>query len=114
VTPATCRGRNWRLKILAASAALTAGSGAAWAQDASCAAFEGIEADGRAQLDRRIAEVDEAAGRGDTADFCRASADLVFVYRSLGAAGRGCSPERAAKWEKAEAETTAALARVCP
>lgn len=88
-------------------------SGTAGTQEA-CARFDAQESGGRDQVNRRIADIDAAAAAGDMATFCRATSDLLFVYRAMRDAAAQCSAERAARWVGATSQTESALAGTCP
>ena len=79
----------------------------------SCARFDAQEEDGRAQVNRRLVDIDTAAGTGDIDTFCGATSDLLFVYRTMRDAAAQCSDERAARWSEAASSTEAALAGTC-
>ncbi|KQT52041.1 hypothetical protein ASG43_20325 [Aureimonas sp. Leaf454] len=83
------------------------------AETSACLAADWIEADGRGAVQQAIAEIDDAAGSGDTMGFCLASDALVAVYEQTATSVLACSDERAARWNAAAEQTRASTQAVC-
>lgn len=80
---------------------------------ADCAGFEEKEAAGKIDVARLIEAIDAAAEAGDSEAFCKASFDLVLVYRTIAKAAAGCDPERAQRWSDAGEASMSALTPTC-